>query len=83
MGAGQPHVPAMQLVAPVQAMPQAPQFVALWDRSTQLPAHRFEPVGHVTMHAPLLHTMPAAQVVPQAPQFFGSVVSATHTPPQR
>jgi hypothetical protein len=41
---------------------------------------------HATPHVPPLHVADpfagAAQTVPHAPQLFGSVLSASHTPPQ-
>jgi hypothetical protein len=61
-------------------VPQAPQFVPLVVRSTQVPAQSVRPVGQPE-HWPATHAAPPVQAVPQAPQFCESVCRFTQLRP--
>lgn len=74
----QAHAPALHVPRP-HCTPQAPQFVGLVERFTQVPAQFTVPAGQ---HFPLLHVEPPAQTTPHAPQFDGSSSTFTQAPPQ-
>src|SRR5438094_83924 len=67
--APQRHEPPVQLLPPVQAMPQAPPQLV-------------RPVPHAAPHTPTEHTWPAAHLVVQEPQCAASLVVSKHSPPQ-
>ncbi len=65
------QAPALQVLPPVQALPQAPQWVLLVCVLTQVPLHNVPPLGQVQL--PVVQVWPAAQAVPQVPQLAVSV----------
>jgi hypothetical protein len=70
----------VQLVPPVQAVPQVPQLPLSEVVSTHAPLQSVRPAPHVAAHAPALHTSPPVHAFPQPPQFAGSDVESTHAP---
>ena len=84
---GAVHVPASQRAPLVQAVLQAPQWVALVRVSVSqplvaLPSQLPKPVSQAaTPHAPAAHSWPVAQAFPHAPQWVVSLARVTHEPP--
>ena len=84
MHVGAVHAPALQTCPAAQALPQAPQLVALVPTSTHVPEQSICPAGHITAgrHAPIAQVCPIGQAIPQAPQLLLSVCVLTHVPEQ-
>jgi hypothetical protein len=73
--------PSSQRAAPVQALPQAPQWALSRAVSTQpTPAH--QRCGREHEHRPWSHQAPAPQELPHAPQWSGSPWRSTQALPQ-
>jgi hypothetical protein len=74
---GQPaaQAPFTQVLAPMQRVPQAPQFRGSVLRSVQVPLQLVSPPPQV--QAPLVQLAPVPHTVPQAPQSLGSLVRST------
>lgn len=89
--AGQAHALAWQVRPPVQALPQAPQFVLLERKSSSqpfaaLPSQSPKPVTHEKPQVLAVHVAVAfdgvAQALLQVPQLLTLVVVLTQLPPQ-
>lgn len=73
--------PAWQkAVAPLQVLPQAPQFLGSLATSMHVSLQRSDPTGHV--HTPAAHACPVGHDVPHVPQFAESFVESTQAAPQ-
>ena len=77
---GQLHDPLTHEAPPLQATPQAPQFIELAVRSTQPPLQSVRPGPHPEPHMPPLQTSVPEQALPQAPQLDRSELVLTHAP---
>jgi hypothetical protein len=77
--------PETQLAVEGQASPQAPQLVALDDRSThRLPAQVTRGAGQLALQKPFTQKgEEPLQVLPQAPQLLGSPLESTQLVPHR
>jgi hypothetical protein len=75
------HVLAEHVAPTAQALPQAPQLLALVVVSTHCPLHSVCPVGHAQL--PLPQVCPLAQTLPQAPQLLASLLVFTQALPQK
>ena len=77
------QVPPVQVWPAAQALPQAPQFMALVSTSMQVPAQRAWPVGQgiSIVHVPPAQVCVPVHGVPQAPQLALSVIVSTHVLP--
>ncbi len=87
---GQPHVPSLQGAPVGHAVPQAPQFLALVERLTQveiiiplgpIPVHRVRFDAQPATHVPPVHVVPGAQRMPQAPQLELSLCVSAQVAP--
>jgi hypothetical protein len=65
----------VQVAAPAQALPHAPQLATSVCSSMQRPAHATVPAGHAQL--PPTHVAPPVQLTPQPPQFAGLRVTST------
>jgi hypothetical protein len=65
-----------------QALPHAPQLVALPCKSTQALPQSVSRVAHAEPHLPPAHTWPVGQAIPHAPQFLVSFCVSMHAPLQ-
>ena len=79
---GQTHALPLQIVPPLQAVPQAPQFWGSDASCTQAPPHEVSPAPHDVAQTPKSQTVPAEHAAPQAPQFSRLDLRLKHTPPQ-
>jgi hypothetical protein len=61
-----------------QATPQAPQWVVLVARATQLLPQSCRPSAQLLAQVPSEHTVPDGQTLPQVPQLLPSEVVCTH-----
>jgi hypothetical protein len=83
------QTPLLQTWAPLQRVPQVPQFVPSEARSAQTPAppppippppmHAVSPDGQ--LHVPPVHAAPFGHTLPQPPQLRSFVCVSTHAPP--
>src|SRR5512132_3128284 len=82
--AGSTHVqaPATQVVPPVQATPQPPQFSPFVRMSTQAPAQLVSVKAPSDVHALAEHTCSGVHATSHPPQLAGSRVVSTQTPLQ-
>ena len=77
---GQRQAPPWQVVPPVHATLQAPQFALSEPTLTQRAPHAIVPCGQA--QTPPVQTCPGVQVRPHAPQLFGSLKSGMQLPLQ-
>jgi hypothetical protein len=85
------HAPAVHVWPAAQAVPQAPQFIALLCSSTHVGAGAIGAqsvcpaahMGRAEAQRPAMQLCPAAQAVPHAPQLAGSESSVAQPIPQR
>jgi hypothetical protein len=81
--APQAQVPPVHDWPAAQALPQAPQFIALVARSTQAPPQLVVPPAQVPCtQAPAEQIVPLAQALPHEPQLATSALRSTHDEPQ-
>lgn len=81
--AGHSHLPATQVVPPLQAISQPPQFWLSVCASTQDAPHLVRAASHVAVQLPRLQTWPALHATaPHAPQCCGSLWRSMQTPLQ-
>ena len=83
---GSAQAPCEQAVAPVQAVPQAPQFASSFARSTQRPLQSLRSLSQLKresgLHTPAEQSWSVGQAVAHAPQFRTSLVRSTQLPLQ-
>jgi hypothetical protein len=82
--AGHAQAALTQVLPPVQATPQPPQFAMSCSVLTQPPEQLVVLVGHAEMHVPAsltgAHTVPTLQTDVQDPQWNGSRLESTQMP---
>jgi hypothetical protein len=72
---GPTHTPPMQVAAPAQALPHAPQLARSLRSSTQRPPHDTVLAGQAQV--PPMQVVPPVHVTPQPPQFIGLDLTST------
>ncbi|MCZ7677533.1 MAG: hypothetical protein M5U28_01655 [Sandaracinaceae bacterium] len=72
----QPQLPAVHTRSGPQAVPQAPQWVALVSVSTHVPEQSVRALGHA--HVPALQVPPVPHAFPHAPQCTTSLDVSMH-----
>jgi hypothetical protein len=87
---GQPHVPLVHGAPVGQAVPQAPQFLSLVERSVQveiimplgpIAVHRVRLDAQPATHAPAVHVVPGMQRLPHDPQLSLSLCVSVQVEP--
>ena len=83
LGATQRQTRPTQAWAPVQALPQNPQFPKFESRLTQDWPHLVSPAAQLAAHLPRLHTCVCGHIMPHEPQFRESLDRSVQPMAQR